>query len=444
MATSDDRYVAAIEISSSKIIAAVGKMRPNGQLDILATEQEKGVESIRYGVIRNLEEAAMRIHRIISKLERKPSVAPRKITSLFVGLSGLSLRSIPTNVSINLPDDTEITQDIITRMLNQARGTAIDSSLEVMDAVPRSYTVGRMKTMSPIGNVGNSISAVYDLVVCRPELKNNLTRTVHDKRGIPIKGIVVTALAVGQIILSAEEKRLGCMLVDMGAETTTVTIYRNGHLHYFATLPLGGRNISRDLTSLNILEERAEEIKISHGSALPRENPSLQNYNGVRDSEVSNIIVARAEEIVVNIIKQIQYAELKDSDLPGGIVVIGGASKLNGIIDLIADKSGLNNVRRGVMPPYIKIEDTKISASGIIEVASILYAGASGNPTECLEFPRTQELPVTGEANKNDDEPEIEKPKAPKRPGFLSRMRSAIKENLSNSWGKEDDSDLLD
>lgn len=445
MATSDDRYVAAIEISSSKIIAAVGKMRPNGQLDILASEQEKGVESIRYGVIRNLEEAAMRIHRIISKLERKPSVAPRKITSLFVGLSGLSLRSIPTKVSINLPDETEITQDIIVRMLNQARATAIDSSLEVMDAVPRSYTVGRMNTMSPIGNIGNSISAEYDLVVCRPELKNNLTRTVHDKRGIPIKGIVVTALAVGQIILTAEEKRLGCMLIDMGAETTTVTIYRNGHLHYFVTLPLGGRNISRDLTSLSILEERAEEIKISHGSAIPRDTPSMQNYNGVRDSEVSNIIVARAEEIVVNIIKQIQYAELKDSDLPGGIVVIGGASKLNGIIDLIADKSGLNNVRRGVLPSYIKIEDTKISSSGIIEVASILYAGASGNQTECLEIPGSQELPVTGVANKNEEEPELEKPKTPKRPGFFSRMGEAIKEKLSNSWGNDqDDSDPLD
>lgn len=444
MGTSDDRYVAALEISSSKIIAAVGKMRPGGQLDILASEQEKGLESVRYGVIRNLEEAASRIQRIISKLERKPSVAPRKITSLFVGLSGLSLRSIPTNVTINLPDDTEITEDIITRMINQARGTAIDSSLEVMDAVPRSYTVGRMKTMSPIGNVGNSISAQFDLVVCRPELKNNLTRTVFDKRGIPIKGIVVTALAVGQIILSAEEKRLGCMLVDMGAETTTVTIYRNGHLHYFVTLPLGGRNISRDLTSLSILEERAEEIKIGQGSAIPRETPSTINYNGVRDIDVSNIIVARAEEIVVNILKQIQYAELKDSDLPGGIVVIGGGSKLNGIVDLLADKSGLN-VRRGVLPAYIKVEDTRISSAEIIEVASILYAGASGNPTDCLEIPKQQELPTMGEANKPDEEPEESAPKGPKRPNWFSKFGSNLMNKLSNSFGNDqDDSDPLD
>lgn len=103
----EDRYVAAIEISSSKIVAVVGKMHAGGQLDIIASEQEKGVESVRYGVIRNLEEASNRILRILNKLERKPAVAPRKITGLFVGLSGLSLHSIPTRVSINLPDDTE-------------------------------------------------------------------------------------------------------------------------------------------------------------------------------------------------------------------------------------------------------------------------------------------------------------------------------------------------
>lgn len=74
---------------------------------------------------------------------------------------------------------------------------------------------------------------------------------------------------------------------------------------------------------------------------------------------MSNIIVARSEEIVVNILKQIQYAELKDSDLPGGIVVIGGASKLNGMLDLLSNKSSLN-VRRGTLPQYIILEDTKI------------------------------------------------------------------------------------
>lgn len=439
----EDRYVAAIEISSSKIVAVVGKMHAGGQLDIIASEQEKGVESVRYGVIRNLEEASNRILRILNKLERKPAVAPRKITGLFVGLSGLSLHSIQTRVSINLPDDTEITDEIIQRLQKQASHTAIDSSLETIDAVPRIFTVGRTETITPKGVVGNSISANFDLIVCRPEIKNNLIRTVEDKVKIPIKGIVVTALASGQLILSAEEKRLGCMLVDMGAETTTVTIYKNGHLVYFATLPLGGRNITRDLTSLNLLEERAEETKISNGSAIPREVKTNLNYNGVRDADVSNIIVARAEEIVVNVLKQIQYAELKDSDLPGGIVVIGGTAKLNGMIDLLANKSSLN-VRRGVLPQYIHLEDTKINSADIIEVASVLYAGASANSDECLERPEPEKVPISGVA---ETEPEPEPERKPIGGGGIKAPRwwTKFKEGVSGAFGNtEDDSDLLD
>lgn len=438
----EEKYVAAIEISSSKIIAVVGKSRPGGQLDIIASEQEKGVESVRYGVIKNLEETSMRISRILDRLERKPVVAPRRITGLYVGLSGQSLRSIPTRVSLNLPEDTEITDEILHRLLLQARSSAIDSSLEVVDAVPRSFTVGRTETLSPKGAVGNSISAEYDLIVCRPEIKRNLTRCIQDKLGININGIVVSALSTGQLILSSEEKRLGCMLVDMGAETTTVTIYKNGHLVYFATLPLGGRNITRDITSLNLLEERAEEIKIASGNAIPRDVVSTLNYNGVRDIDVSNLVVARSEEIVVNILKQIRYAELKDSDLPGGIICIGGGMRLNGMIDLIGTKSGLS-VRRGVLPQYVRLEEHKTNSSEIIEVASVLYAGATASDDVCLELPDQTDVPVTGQAPLPKEEPKKEP--EPKKPGAFGTFFGKIGRGISGMFaGNEDDSDLLD
>ncbi len=439
----EDKYVAAIEISSTKIVAVVGIYRPDGQLNIIASEQEKGVESVRYGVIKNLEETAMRIQRIISKLEQKAVLSPRKISGLYVGLSGQSLRSIPTRVSMNLPEDTEITEDILQRLIQQARTSAIDSSLEVVDAVPRFFMIGRTETQQPKGVTGNNISAEYDLIVCRPEINRNLIRTINDKLHLEIKGVVVTALATGQLILSPDEKRLGCMLVDMGGETTTISIYKNGHLRYFATLPLGGRHITRDLTSLNLLEERAEDIKIVNGNAIPRSTVSTINYNGIRGVDVSNLIVARAEEIVINILKQIKYAELKDSDLPGGIIAIGGGAKLNGMIELLESKSDLN-VRRGSLPQYIRLDDTKTSSYDIIEVASVLYAGASGNPQDCLMLPEREGLPVSGTPNEETPEPEPEKTdKKPPKPG--NRFFSKIGSRIAGMFGdKEDDSDLLD
>ena len=440
----NDKYVAAVEISSSKIIAAVGRMRSDGRLNIIATEQVKGVESVRYGIIQNLEETAMRIVSVLDKLQREPAVAPRTITGLYVGLSGRSLRSISTEVDINLPDDTEITQQHLQQLRERALANAIDASLEVVDAIPRTYVVDRMQTMSPKGVVGNHIHATFDLIVCRPELRRNLTRTISDKVGISINGFVVTALATAQVILSSEEKRLGCMLVDMGAETTTVSVYKDGALRYFATLPLGGRNITRDITSVGWLEERAEEIKLSYGNAIARDNASSQNLYGVKMSDVSNLIVARSEEIVANIVEQLKYAGLKDTDMPGGLVCIGGGANLNGMIDLLSRQTSLP-VRRGQLPAYIHIEQANVPTSEVVQVSSVLYTGASGSDQECLAMPGAQELPVTGTGNDETEtnERRIVEPE-PKKTGngWIGRIARGIAGIFEGS--DEDDSDLIE
>jgi cell division protein FtsA len=438
-----ERYVAAIEISSSKIMAAVGKMYADGHLTIIATEQEKGVESVRYGILHNLEESSMRINRVLDKLQRNQAVAPLEITGLYVGLAGRSLRSISTDVGIHLPDDTEITQEIVDNLRKKALSTAIDSSLEVIDAIPRAYMVGKRETKSPKGEIGNNISATYDLIVCRKELQRNLQRTLVDKIGVDIAGIVVTPLSTAQVLLTSEEKRLGCMLVDMGAETTTVSIYKDGALRYLATLPLGGRNITRDITTQNVLEERAENIKTNYGNAIAREVGSNLNMNGVRMAEVSNLIVARSEEIVANIVEQLKYAGMKDSDLPAGLVCIGGGSKLNGMLDLLSKQTALT-VRRGQLPEYIRMEEAKAPTSETLQVASILYSGASVSDAICLEEPQRENLPVTGEGYEDEPEEERESKKHNKKEG--SKLFGKWKNNIAKFFSApdEDDSDLLE
>ena len=174
-----------------------------------------------------------------------------------MGLSGRSLRSISTEVSINLPDDTEITEEIIERLKNQALSTAIDSSLEVVDAVPRVYVVGKMETASPKGTIGNSISATFDLIVCRPEIRKNLERTISDKIGVDVSGYVVTALSTAQVILYSrgEEARLHARRHG-SRDNHRLHLQRRDISVYFATLPLGGRHITNDVATLNFLEEQ--------------------------------------------------------------------------------------------------------------------------------------------------------------------------------------------
>jgi len=425
---SQEKYIAAIEIASSKIIGAVGRTTGNGQLDVIAVEQQKGIESVRYGIIQNIDETTTRIIRVINQLEKNPALQGRKIVSFYVGISGRSLRSVPTEVSLNLPEDTVVTDEIISRLTRDAQNAAIDSTLEVVDAVPRIYTVGKTETLSPRGVAGDHIKGIYDLIVCRPEMQRNIRRVIDDKLGIDIKKFVVSPLASAHMILTSEEKRLGCMLVDMGAETTSVCIYKGGYLRYFATLPLGGRNITRDLTTLNILEERAEDIKLTSGNALPRESASNLNLNGIKYSEVNNRIVARSEEIVANIVEQIEYAELKESDLPGGIILIGGGSNLSGMPELISNQSGLNT-RMGHLPSYVRMVDNRIPGSKASEVISVLYTAAALPDNDCLEDTTVDELPPTGDPNK--PEVKVDKggdtPRPPKkRNPFIEKVQRTI------------------
>lgn len=441
----NERYVAAVEISSSKIVVAIGKTKGTGNLEIVAVEHENtGEGGVRYGIIQNLEETSMAVSRLFNRLEQRPAISPRKIRGVIVGLGGRSLRNIIKEVSLSLPEETEINDEILERLHDQAMHSAIDNTLEVVDAVPRVYKVGNSETSSPKGMVGNHISATYDLIVCRTELKRNIRRTIADKIHVDVEGFVITAMATGHLILTPEEKRLGCMLVDMGAETTTVTIYQKGALHYFATLPMGGKNISRDIASLGVVDNKAEEIKITSGNAIADSNVSSLEINSLKLNDISNMVVARSEEIVANIIEQMEYAGLKESNLPGGIVIIGGGSRLKGMRELLQIQSDLP-VRRGKLPDYVKIEDPRAQGVEMAEVASVLYAGATLSDKESLEIPERPPLPANGVLpfDETEDVPKENKEENNK----AGKLKETVKKwgtTLSKMFSTpEDDSELL-
>lgn len=421
-----EKYIAALEISSSKVIGAVGIAGKSGQLEIIAVEQEKSSDTVRYGQIQNIEETYNLTNYVLERLERRSNISPREITGVYVGLSGRSLRSISINVSLSLPDDTDISEAIVDRLKTKALEADVDSSLEIVDAVPRIFKVGKTETDRPIGMVGNTISATYDLIVARPAIRSNLRRVLKDRLGLEIKGIMVTPLVTGAIALSDQEKKLGCMLVDIGAETTSVTIYTKGNLVYFATLPLGGRNITRDLMSLNELEEKAEEFKLNFGNAVAPINPSQEKIGRHRMSQISELVVARSEEIVANIVEQISYAGLTDKDIPEGIVLCGGGSRLNGIMDLFIKFTSLK-VRMASLPSSVRIADPMGQGLETLEIAAIMYAGSEMSDEDCLGLSATPQSDHTPDpVPETEEDDKQQRPQKPAKPGFFNKLGNAF------------------
>ncbi len=436
-----DKYIAALEISSSKVIGAVGAVGKSGQLEILAIEQEKGADSVRYGQIQNIGDTYNKIDYVLERLRRRPNIAPKEIIGVYVGISGRSLRNIRKDVTLALPDDTDITDDIIERLKRSAMEADLDSSLEIVDAIPRYFTVGKTETQRPKGMMSNNISAVYDLIVARPIIQSNIKRVVKDRLDLDIRGIVITPLATGEIALNEHEKKLGCMLVDMGAETTTVTIYSRGNLVYFATLPFGGRNITLDLMELNELEDKAEELKINSGNAMSTSVLSQLKVGNHKQSEINNYVVARSEEIVANIVEQIKYAGLTEKDIPEGIVLCGGGARLNGMMELIGKFTGLK-VRMANLPHYIRMTDINGQSMESLQIAAIIYAASKTAEDDCLQIPAPPEPEEEPEEKIEKIEETRDKKTKPKKPGIFGGIVKKMGEWFT-PIGEDDDGDEL-
>ncbi|MBR5087448.1 MAG: cell division protein FtsA [Muribaculaceae bacterium] len=358
------QYIAALEIGSSKIVGAIAEKSPSGYVQVNHLEVEKLVNSVRHGCIQNVENTKGAINNIIKKLENR---VDGTIEEIYVGFSGRSLHSEPTEVNHNLDATVPITDDVLNRIIREAGKDPI-KNYETIDVVPRTYYVDKNETKNPSGQFGSNINIKLNLIVAKPTLKLNLERVMGG--GTRVKDYLVTPLVVADEILEASEKSLGCMLVDLGAETTTVSIYKDGSLVYLTTLPMGGRNITRDITTgLNILEDTAERVKKNISNPLDK-NVEHVSIEGVSSSDAANYIVARTGELIANIKQQIQYAGVKIVDLHN-IVLIGGGAQLQGFARRLEDEVKLR-VRVGTYPKSLNIVDHNINRAEYVQIFALL------------------------------------------------------------------------
>lgn len=437
----EPRYIVAIEIGSSKIKGAVGTVDADGTLSVIAVEKENRVNCVRYGCIQNVDEVSFCVSKIIRCLQNR--IYPRQIHGVYAGIGGRSLLSAVREVERQLPDEMEITERIIEQIKAEANTTLTDR--DVVSVEPMEFIVDNQTIINPVGTFGQNIRTTLNVITCKPQIIKNLNRVIVEKLQLKVCGYIVRQIAEADMVLTDDEKRLGCMFIDMGAETTTVSIYKNGSLQYLSTLPLGSRNITRDITALNYIEERAEEIKKAIGNANPAEtSASSTAAEGIDTTEINNYVQARAGEIMANITEQLNYAGLKASEIPGGIIMIGGGSKLRGFSTLLTNQTKLK-VRQGLAPTTVRIADSGIKSDEAIDVISILAAAAKMPPAECVFTPERKpddETPDDQIPDRDIDEKEEEEEKKDNRRkgNFWGKIRIEVEKLINGN----DDDDFFD
>jgi len=207
----------------------------------------------------------------------------------------------------------------------------------------------------PIGMSGVRLEAKVHIVTGSVMSVQNIVKSVN-RVGLEIEDIVLEQLASSEAVLSADEKDLGVVLLDIGGGTTDIAVFSDGSIKHTAVLPVGGNYITSDIaTGLRTPLTDAEKIKIKYGCSFTPMIPKdeiieVPSVGGREPREVTRqilgrIIEPRTEEILNLAYKEIIRSGYEDI-LAAGVVLTGGTSIMEGITELAEHVFNMP-VRRG-------------------------------------------------------------------------------------------------
>lgn len=338
--------VAVIDFGSTSIKGALAEKKSDGSINILANAEEPSEGCILRGTIYNLENTAQKTKGVINKLEM---ITKRKISKVYANLGGQSLRTVQHLASLAFENPHEISEEDIENLREQVAEFTLPG-YEVLKIEAPEYFVNRQYTTQPVGVQAMKLDARYKLIMAKPQKKANINNVLTQKLDYEIVDTFISPLVLSDTFLTQDNKKLGCALIDFGGGSTTICVYKNGLLTGIRVIPLGGDNITQDLTALHITPSEAERVKCSQGSCKVVFGDKTAIEVNTRDKlstktlsrhDVNRYIEARAQEIVDNVV--VQLKKLIDKDELGGMIfVTGGGSMLDGLTQMFSKSLGMD------------------------------------------------------------------------------------------------------
>lgn len=340
-----NEFIVAIELGSSKIRGIAGRKNLDGSINILAVVTEDSTQCIRKGVVYNIAKTGQCITNIINKLKAQ---LKREITQVYVGVGGQSIRSVRNVIVKEYPEETMITSEIINELMDANRSMSYPEQ-EILDAVVQEYKVDKQYQIDPVGIKALRLEGNFLNILWRKQFYDDLN-TCFVKAGIAIAEFDLAPIALADSVLTDAEKRGGCVLVDLGADTTTVSVYYKNILRHLAVIPLGGNNITRDIASLQMEEGDAEKMKLQYASAYTDNSAidgslsyPIDGDRNVESRKFIEIVEARLDEIIENVWYQVP-SDYSDK-LLGGIILTGGGSNMPNIKEAFQNHTHVEKIR---------------------------------------------------------------------------------------------------
>ncbi len=444
-------YITAIEIGSSKVSGTVGIETYEG-IKIIAYACAPVEDFISKGVVRNVDATSACLSSIIDRLE---SQLDNKVSieKAYITIGGLSVHSIKSTIKREFDEYKKITPEIIDLMaLDNDNEFIVPEGYQKVQVIVQEYKLDGAVSTAPTGFHTRCIECNYLNIVIKEQFMKQLCES-FDMAKIEIVDSFCAAKIDADILLSKEDKR-GCALVNMGAETTTISIYRDDLLRGLTVLPLGGENITKDICAEQLSREEAEQLKIFKGY-----NSNITDNAAISNETLNKIIAARCSEILLNIKHQIAVSGEKISQ----ILFTGGAARLKNLPQLINEHLSAYSCRIITEPSLNCFCDNNIHLTPGAITPTLFGLLSTGKENCCKEIlPKEPAKPVQTELFAEElpqEEPQPVKPepkpatgkkepkKAPKPTifgslfsGFINKGKEAI-EDLKNNITEEESDD---
>jgi cell division protein FtsA len=373
----NDKIVVGLDIGTTKICALVGRKNEFGKLEILGMGKAVS-EGVVRGIVSNIDKTVDAIKKAIRQAEEQSGI---NIGIVNVGIAGQHIKSLQHNGSITrLSTDQEITIDDVNRLTNDMYRLVTPPGSEIIHVMPQDYKVDYEEgIVDPVGMSGVRLEGNFHIITAQSNAINNINKCVN-RAGLEIDNLILEPLASSMSVLSEEEKEAGVALIDIGGGTTDLAIFKDNIIRHAAVLPFGGNIITSDIKQgCMVMQNQAEQLKVKFGRAIADEasDNEIVSIPGLRDrtpkeislKNLAFIIEARMEEIIELVYSEIVRSGYANS-LTAGIVITGGGSQLQNLVQLVEYLTGLD-ARIGY--PNEHLGKSKIDA-----VKSPMYATSVG------------------------------------------------------------------
>jgi len=332
-----DIFYTALDIGTSKVCTIVAQVGPEGDLKIVGTGLVPS-QGMAKGRIVNVSEAQEAIRASVNEAQH---YLGSRIPWAYVSISGAHISCFnTTGIMHPATEESPVSIEDVDQLI-QTSYPEVAEDKEVLHVIPVSYVVdGYLGVRNPVGMHAGRVQVESHVVLGERDVVSETLHAVEDC-GVSVRSLVLSSLASSESTLSEDEREIGVVLADIGAGATDLAIFKDGSLWYNASIPVGGNQLTRDLSvALGMPYYFAEDLKDKWGHASPNgdeagEEVLLPSFQGqprrlIRRTALCKPLIDRLQETLGLIMVKIQQAGLHRFP-PGGIVLTGGTAEIPGL-----------------------------------------------------------------------------------------------------------------